>query len=148
MIEIIVRGTPAPQGSKTIGRHGGMRESSKAVKPWRERIASETQHVIDDDDCCPYTGPVRVRRWFLVRRPAGHYRTGRNAHLLRDSAPAFPATVKRNDIDKLARAVLDGITDGGAWTDDGQVVDLRVSKHYAVAGGMTGAKIEITEVAG
>ena len=142
-----MRGKPAPQGSKRAVKRkdGGVSliESSVAVKPWRDRIATETQSVVS----VPLPGAVYVRVWFMLKRPASHYRTGKNAHILRDGAPARPATVKRNDIDKLTRAVLDGLTDGGAWKDDGQVVDLRVSKHYADRNGMIGCKIEITEVA-
>ena len=140
-----MRGIPAPQGSKRHVGNGRMIESSKAVGPWRGRIATETQRVMQDH--AMLTGAVRVRVWFMLKRPNGHYRTGKNAHLLRDSAPTRPATVKRNDLDKLTRAVLDGLTEGGAWKDDGQVVDLSVHKHYA-DGTSPGCKIEITEVAG
>ncbi len=34
---IVVRGKPAPQGSKVSTRFGGMREASQFVMPWRNR---------------------------------------------------------------------------------------------------------------
>jgi Holliday junction resolvase RusA-like endonuclease len=34
------------------------------------------------------------------------------------------------DLDKLTRAVLDGLTRAGVWADDGQVVELRATKCY------------------
>jgi Holliday junction resolvase RusA-like endonuclease len=49
----------------------------------------------------------------------------------------------RPDIDKLARAVLDGLTEGGAWLDDGQVVTLHASKVYATEDYPPGCTIEI-----
>lgn len=128
-VELQVNGSPAPQGSKTISPRGGMWESSKAVKPWREAVRAETQRIITD----PFTGPVRVYLTFRIARPKGHFRTGKNAHLLLDRAPAYPAS--KPDVDKLARAVLDGLTEGGAWKDDGQVVHLTAIKKYAFPAG-------------
>ena len=139
-----MRGIPAPQGSKRHVGNGRMIESSKAVGPWRGRVATETQRVMARHDTL--TGPVDVWIMFILGRPNGHYRTGRNAHLLRDAAPVRPA--RPPDLDKLVRAVLDGLTEGGAWKDDGQVVSLRTGKYYAVADQVPGCKIEITEVAG
>ena len=144
MIEIIVRGIPAPQGSKRHVGNGRMIEMSKAVGPWREAVRGETQRKVRE----PMAGAVRVRIWFWLPRPKGHYRTGRNANLLRDGAPVVPSGTP--DIDKLCRAVLDGLTSGGAWKDDGQVAELVARKLYVVDGaGMSpGARIEISEVAG
>lgn len=139
MIEIIVRGKPAPQGSKRHVGNGRMIEVSKAVGPWREAIRAETQRLMDGfSSVCP----VKVVVWFMLPRPKGHYRTGRNSHLLRDGAPGRPAGTP--DLDKLCRAVLDGLTMGGAWKDDGQVVTLIAAKLYATD--FTGCKIEITEL--
>jgi len=134
-----VHGKPAPQGSKVRNAHGALYESSKAVGPWREAVRAETQRHVTT----MMTGPADVRIAFLVQRPAGHYRTGRNAHLLRDGAPGYPAG--KPDIDKLARAVLDGLTEGGAWKDDSQVVTLALAKRYADPGEHTGCYIEIRD---
>jgi len=71
---------------------------------------------------------VSVTLRFYVPRPQGHYGSGRNAGLLRDSAPLRPFV--RPDVDKQARQVLDAIT-GVLYADDGQVVELAASKHYA-----------------
>jgi Holliday junction resolvase RusA-like endonuclease len=144
VIEVIVRGIPAPQGSKRHVGNGRMIESSKAVGPWREAVRATTQTRMYARP--PLSGPVAVRAWFWLPRPNGHYRTGRNAHLLRDAAPLRP--FGKPDLDKLVRAVLDGLTDGGAWKDDGQVVELTARKLYVLPGLTPGAKIEITEVAG
>jgi crossover junction endodeoxyribonuclease RusA len=88
-------------------------------------------------------GPVRVVADFYLPRPKGHYGTGRNAGRVRDSAPGYPE--HRPDLDKLARALLDGLGMGGAWADDCQVTHLHVSKLYA-DGIPPGCRVTITEL--
>jgi crossover junction endodeoxyribonuclease RusA len=139
VIKFSVNGKPAPQGSKTRNRAGAVYESSKAVAPWREAIRAETQRACE----VPLAGPVSVLIGFRMTRPKSHYRTGRNAHLLKGGAPGYPDG--KPDLDKLARAVLDGLKEGGAFWDDAQVVTLAVAKAYADASG-PGADIEVTEV--
>lgn len=128
-IAIRVHGTPIPQGSKTANSFGhGVRDANAAkLKPWRETIRTAAE------DQCRYhdtiTGPVQIWLRFAFPRPQSHYRTGRNAHLLKDTAPAYPTA--KNDLDKLQRAVLDALTDAQVWVDDGLVVDVRARKFYA-----------------
>ena len=138
MITIEVRGLPAPQGSKRHVGHGIMVESSKAVGPWREAVRAETYKAVSDGG---FQGPVHVDITLYLTRPRGHYGTGRNAERLRDSAPTWPSG--RPDVDKLARAVLDGLTAGGAWRDDAQVAVLIARKIY---GWQPGCRIEIREL--
>ena len=130
-----VTGIPAPQGSKRPVRLGtgriGMVESSKAVGPWRERVAAEAQHVVS----VPLGGPVAVTLEFSLTRPKSHYGTGRNASAVRESAPGWPDG--KPDIDKLARSTLDGLTAAGAWKDDAQVVMLTLAKQYGELPGCT-----------
>ena len=133
MIRLQVYGQPAPQGSKSAFRnkHTGriqQVESSKAVKPWRQDVRAAAEDALPGD-YAPLTGPLAVQLVFTFPRPQGHWRTGRNAHLLRDHAPAYPAG-SRNDLDKLCRAVLDAVTSSGLWGDDGQVVHLDAWKVY------------------
>lgn len=63
--------------------------------------------------------PVVIEMIFYRPRPSGHFGTGRNAGVLKDSAPPFPST--KPDVDKLERAILDALK-GVAWSDDGQVI--------------------------
>ena len=111
MITIEVRGLPAPQGSKRHVGRGVMVESSKAVGPWREAVRAETQRHVSK----PFGGPVRVDVTFFLPRPKGHYGSGRFAGEIKKSAPLHPSG--RPDLDKLLRALLDGLTAGGAWVD-------------------------------
>ncbi len=113
---ITVRGIPAAQGSKRHVGGGRMVEMSRAVGPWREAVRAETQRAMNGTG--PLTGPVEVLATFVLPRPKSL--PGRVVH---------PA--KRPDLDKLARALLDGLTEGGAWADDAQVIRLNAWKVYA-----------------
>ncbi|ATO14670.1 hypothetical protein CO540_13225 [Micromonospora sp. WMMA2032] len=123
MLTITAYGLPAPQGSKRhIGR-GVMVESSKNVKPWREAVKTAARDVIDampPMHWAPLDEPLAVSMVFTFARPKGHYRTGRNAHLLRDAAPTRPAIAP--DLSKLIRSTEDALTDAGIWRDDSLVV--------------------------
>jgi crossover junction endodeoxyribonuclease RusA len=134
-----VYGLPAPQGSKRHVGNGVMVESSKRVKPWREDIR---QAALDNLEH-PFAGPVELHAHFGLPRPKSHYRTGRNADLLRDSAPRFPAG--KPDLDKLLRAVMDALTSAGAWADDAQVVCIQTTKDYVEDPERPGATFIISE---
>lgn len=112
-----VSGSPAPQGSKRHVGHGFMVESSKAVGPWREAVRGETQRAFSE----PVEGPVRVTVSFYLARPKSTRRL-------------VPCV--RPDLDKLARAVLDGLVMGGAFADDAQVTELLARKLYGKPGAM------------
>lgn len=142
-----VAGTPAPQGSKRYVGRGRMIEMSKAAGPWREAVRAETQRVMSaTGEVTAVAGPVTVSLVLLLPRPAGHYGTGRNAAVVRPGAPSYPAG--RPDIDKLIRAVLDGLTAAGAWNDDSQVVSLAAAKQYVSPGQPPGCVITIASPPG
>jgi crossover junction endodeoxyribonuclease RusA len=136
LVDVFVPGRPAPQGSKRyLGQHGGKGitvEMSKKVAPWRTDIrdalcARGTWCRIDA------ARPVAVQLQFVMPRPA--------------SAPKrrTPPAVKRPDLDKLVRAVLDAIGSAGIWHDDSQVVDLRATKRLAELAEPAGCHITIQE---
>jgi crossover junction endodeoxyribonuclease RusA len=140
-LEIRVNGIPAPQGSKRHVGGGRMVEMSKAVGPWREAVRSETQRAIESwrpGKGLPINGTtcaVGVHVIFTLIRPKSHHRPDGS---LRPGVPERPRT--RPDVDKLTRAVLDGLTAGGAFEDDAQVVSLVAEKYYA-DGDPVGARI-------
>lgn len=129
-IAIRVHGTPIPQGSKTANSFGrGVRDANAAtLKPWRDHVRTLAEDATRYHDTI--TGPVRVWVRFTFDRPASHYRTGRNAHILKDTAPRFPGH-SCGDVDKLQRAIFDALTDAKVWADDTQIVDVRARKFYA-----------------
>lgn len=122
-VDFFVAGTPAPQGSKRHVGGGRLIEMSKKVKPWRAQIAAAAarQDAIFD-------APVTVTAVFLLKRP---------------QRPKWERHGTRPDVDKLARALLDGLT-GPILTDDSIVSELNVSKRYALPHEETGVHINIT----
>ncbi|UIU47023.1 RusA family crossover junction endodeoxyribonuclease [Microcystis phage MinS1] len=130
-ISLRVTGTPIPQGSKVANRHGGGVRDANAtrLKPWRQQVTAHAREHARG--LAPYTGPVRIWIRFTFERPLAHYRTGRNAHLLKPTAPTWPTSRYVGDVDKLQRAIFDALTDADLWTDDSQVVDVRARKFYA-----------------
>ena len=142
---IVVRGKPAPQGSKVSTRYGGIREASQLVMPWRNQIVSACiEQQINNGEIIEQ--PVEIFIDFLFHRPQGHYGSGRNEKNLKPSAPNYPTTRTTGDIDKLCRSTLDGlsISSGGILLrDDSLVVNLRAKKQFATKGGFQGAFIHI-----
>ena len=142
---IVVRGKPAPQGSKVSTRFGGMREASQFVMPWRNQIVSACiEQQINNGEIIEQ--PVEIFIDFLFHRPQGHFGTGRNEGNLKPSAPTYPITRSTGDIDKLCRSTLDGLSvpSGGILLrDDSLVVNLRAKKSFATKGGFQGAFIHI-----
>jgi len=139
-IRVDVRGTPIPQGSlrlhplpngKTAARYPA------TVYAWRGQV----QQAVAQLEEPPLGGAVELRLGFDLPRPMGHYGTGRNAGVVRPSAPAWPTVMP--DVDKLARCICDAITDAGLWHDDSQVVSLTAAKRY---GSPPGVLIQITEL--
>lgn len=125
-----VYGVPAPAGSKR-GFYNAKTErviitdDSTRSRPWKAVVSDAAVDAMRDRS--PLNGPLMLSLSFTVTRPKGHYRTGRNAGQLRDSAPDYP-TVKP-DLLKLARAVEDALT-GIVYRDDSQIVDERLHKRY------------------
>lgn len=70
-----------------------------------------------------FGGPVVVFANFVMARPKSHLRSDQ-ASLVK-GAPRYP----RLDIDKLSRALLDGLT-GVVYDDDSQVVWLSAEKAW------------------
>jgi Holliday junction resolvase RusA-like endonuclease len=137
VLEIHIVGVPAPQGSKSAftNKYTGkaqMKESSaKTLAPWRQDVKTAAIDAIAASGYMPPSETVGVSMHvtFLLARPKGHFRTGRNAHLLRDGAPLRPTT--RPDVDKLLRSTLDALKVAGVYRDDSHVVTVTGRKVYA-----------------
>lgn len=120
MISFTVVGKPEQQGSKRAfvnkktGRAVVVEDNKVAQKSWRAAVVEIAR---GHTDRALLDGPVCVWIEFHMKRPQAKKR----AHW----APSRP------DIDKLARNVLDALTDSGLIRDDAQVCRLNVEKRYA-----------------
>lgn len=92
----------------------------------------------------PAGTPVRCDLTFYLPRPMGHFGSGKNAGVLKVSAPTRPTG--KPDKENLEKAVLDAITAACVWSDDSQVTDGRIRKRYVCFPTFaTGCEIRITE---
>ena len=127
-------GVPQTKGSaKAFMRRGAryptVTNDNAKCKPWQAALTlAAAQAMSRAARIEPTRGPVALTLKFCVPRPGGHYGSGKNAEKLRPSAPQYP-TVKP-DLDKLVRAVKDGLT-GVVYGDDSQVIKIDAVKLYA-----------------
>ena len=131
-VEFTVIGHPQPGGSKkwlpAHGRAGGrplVVDANPRTKPWQALVAAAAVDALDGGD--QLAGALFLEATFYMARPAGHYGSGRNANVLKPSAPRYPVT--RPDATKLVRSVEDALT-GLVWRDDSQVVTQTVRKRF------------------
>jgi Holliday junction resolvase RusA-like endonuclease len=117
-----VFGDPVPQGSKrafVVKNRAVVVDDNKAtLRSWRSAVIDAARVELNADRevaWAPEKGPVRVTLMFFLRRP---------------KRPKADVPIVKPDVDKLARAVLDGLTDAGVFRDDSQVTTLTARKRY------------------
>lgn len=158
VVQLRVYGEPKPAGSKGSGVSYRKDESGKRVpvtrngkivtfvkdtsgkpgKEWRNAVADVAVRAQDGEPLLD--GPLYVEMTFFMERPKGHFRTGRFAGLLKDSAPPYPAVIP--DVLKLARAVEDSLS-GTLWRDDSRLVRGDNEKVYAEDGEPIGVEVRV-----
>ena len=138
---IVVRGTPAPQGSKKfVGRaksgRGILVESSAKVRPWRQDVRAAALEARGES--APLDGPVRCTMTFTLPKPG-------SAPKRRRSWPC-----RKPDASKLARSTEDALVEAGALVDDARIVELVVRKVFPLEGDdaldSPGAVIRLAEI--
>jgi Holliday junction resolvase RusA-like endonuclease len=116
-IFVFVEGRPAPKGSRIAGRtksgKGYTYPASVYEKGWVAEVTHEAKLV------------MRHRQ-----TPEPPYEVDLTFYLKPSKRPKWPwPTV--GDIDKYARAVIDGLVKGGCMSDDRHVCALTVRKQWA-----------------
>lgn len=127
IIQFTVPGLPQPQGSArafVVKGKAVVTGDNPKVRSWRADVKTI---AMDHWQGEPASGPVMVTVQFTLPRPQSHYGTGKNAGVLKATAPERHP--KKPDLDKLVRAVLDALT-GVCWRDDAQVCYVGASKYY------------------
>jgi crossover junction endodeoxyribonuclease RusA len=129
--------TPQQQGSKNPW--GG--DANKKLAPFREALGARAAEVMLEGGHEVIDGPVQMDVVFVFGRPAAHFGTGRNAGVLKDSAPGWHSQVP--DRDKLLRAIGDAMTKV-VYRDDARICDGRACKIFTGPGyPQPGVKITI-----
>ena len=111
MIEFFVEGKPVPQGSLVFMKGKPIHAGADRLATWRADIARLGKLA----GCQPSERPIAISLIFNMIKPKTVNR----------QMPTVPP-----DLDKLIRAVLDGLT-GVAYKDDGQVVRINAVKIYS-----------------
>lgn len=143
VLTVHIVGTPKPQGSKRAfvvpgkgdrkaraiivdDASAGKGKGRGAHADWRGSVTVAAQRAmgLTDDDADAFeplrlAGPLAVRLVFALPRPSSAPKTRRT----------WPSG-RVGDVDKLARSVLDALSDAGVWLDDAQVVELTAVKDY------------------
>lgn len=129
MIAFTVYGIAQPAGSKRAFAHKStgrivVVDDAKGSRAWKTDVAKAARaHA----PAALLETPLKLEVLFVMPRPKSHHGTGRNAGVVKASAPQWP-TVKP-DATKLLRAVEDALT-GIVWRDDAQVVVQTACKVY------------------
>lgn len=110
MISFSVDGQPIPQGSMKVINGHIIHTQGSALAAWRSAIALAARQA----GALPAEGALELDMTFTLQKP----RTVTRSH------PTVPP-----DLDKLVRAVLDGLT-AIAYRDDSQVTAFTARKVY------------------
>lgn len=118
-----MEGKPVPQGSLVFMKGRAIHQGADRLATWRADIARLARGA----GCQPSDRPISVSLIFTMPKPKTVNR----------QMPTVPP-----DLDKLIRAVLDGLT-GVAYQDDGQVVRITATKTYGTKVGVQVGVLEL-----
>lgn len=115
-ISFTAHGTPGPKGSRNVGKHGQSYDQSRVGKQWQSDVALQARSaLIRYGVKGPLPKPYHVEVVFAFPWP-------------RQATHQWPS---KADIDKLVRATLDGLTQGGVIEDDRHVISLVSVKRFS-----------------
>lgn len=106
------------------------------LKKYRRRVALEAEKSAKLVGWEKLEGGVDLSIWLIYRRPESHLKV---SGALRKGKPIHK--VSKPDLDKLLRAINDGLAMAGVFGDDSQVVNVAIRKRYARATEIHGVKI-------
>lgn len=136
VLSYTVPGIPRQQGDLQAGWHGKLFHKGKGLEKWRFDVAWRAGKAMRDNGFgnVLFGGPIALTLMFVLHRPVNAPKT----------KPTEPA-IRRPDLDKLARAIGDALTDV-VYVDDSQVVEEHHYKRTAEIGEETGVLIEVKRV--
>lgn len=109
---------------------------------WQSRVSAAAMQVVSQAGLYLFPRPVRLEITYCFARPKNQYKDKAKTRLKSD-APEFPIAMKRYDLDKMERAVFDGLS-GILYADDSQIVRCTHWKEYS-RDGWEGVRIQVME---
>jgi Holliday junction resolvase RusA-like endonuclease len=110
---VVIYGEPVPKGShKCVGRNGTHRiidVQGPGLERWTRKLIAGAELLAGRHG--PIPAPISVCATFTVPRPPSVKRP-------------WPITRSAGDVDKLLRAALDALQQGGLIADDAQVIHV------------------------
>ena len=136
-IELVILGDPTSQ-KRHKHRHIPGTKFVQTYDPSEGDKADFLAIVQKNAPSAPLLGPLMLQIDCFFSRPKSHYRTGKNAHLLKDDAPEWH--ISKPDSDNLQKFIFDALN-SIYWKDDSQICSVLFQKLYDVATPRTVIKI-------
>lgn len=137
MLEIVIPGKPIAKKRPRFARRGRFTTTYSAQETEESKIMAQIISLLGEK-WEPIKGPLSMSFIFEFERPKTHYGTGKNAGILKGSAPVFH--IQKPDLDNLKKFYLDAMNEL-VFKDDSQVVDITAKKMWG-SEGKTSVKIE------
>ena len=132
-LEVFVPGVPVAQprmkGAIIAGKI--RMYTPNTANKWKDSVRRVVESALQTDPRLDMLTQLQLELSFHLPRAKSHYGTGRNAELLKNSAPDYHT--QKPDADNLAKAVMDSLN-GVLYPDDSAVVSLVVEKVWCARG--------------
>lgn len=109
--------------------HGGTYDPSKKEKEDFIKAIELLPEGLPKDKM---TNPIKCVLHFYCKRPKSHYKTGKNANILKDTSPKY--NINNKDLDNMVKFVLDALNDK-LYVDDSLIFEINCSKLYSEGDG-------------
>jgi Holliday junction resolvase RusA-like endonuclease len=109
--------------------HGGTYDPSKKEKDDFIKAIELLPEGLPKDKM---TNPIKCVLHFYCKRPKSHYKTGKNANILKDTSPKY--NINNKDLDNMVKFVLDALNDK-LYVDDSLIFEINCSKLYSEGDG-------------
>ena len=128
-IEFNLAYVPSPKGRPRVTKKGFTytpTKTRKAESDLKVLIQSKLQEGFE-----PFSGAIKLILIVYLARPKSHFRSGKNAYMLKDGVGKWHW--KRPDLDNLEKLFMDA-ANGILYNDDAQIAEKNSMKMYADKG--------------
>jgi len=144
MIKFTVYGKPAPMGSKKAFVRGGRAiltdDNIAKRKNWANAVSAAAAMAMHGRTLLSV--PITLHVAFFFSRPKCHFGTGKNASVLKSSAPKLHSQTP--DLDKLIRCLADALT-GIVYRDDALIHTVLASRLWTTTQERCDVEIQFLE---